>query len=104
MVSVRSGALPAVVPRIGVGGSEQEGHRRARRRLRPGISSQAAGAVVGAVYAAMAEALARFGGFAMKDRPAGTGRNLHTCKRIAIGPSSGASFRAGKALRDALNR
>ena len=31
------------------------------------------------------------------------GRNSRTGERIAIGPSSGVSFKAGKALKDALN-
>ena len=37
--------------------------------------------------------------------PAGrpTGRNPRTGKRIAIGPSSGVSFKASKALKDALD-
>lgn len=77
-----------------------------------GIAKQAAEAAVGTVFVAMAEALARgedvsvagFGRFARKDRPARDGRNPRTGERIAIGPSSGVSFRAGKALKDALNR
>ncbi len=77
-----------------------------------GIARQAAEAAVGAVFAAMVEALARgediavagFGRFARKNRPAREGRNPRTGERIAVGPSSGVSFKAGKALKDALNR
>ena len=77
-----------------------------------GIARQAAEAAVGAVFASMAEALAGgedvavagFGRFARKDRPAREGRNPRTGERIAVGPSSGVSFKAGKALKDALNR
>ncbi len=77
-----------------------------------GVARQTAEAAVGAVFASMADALARgedvavagFGRFARKDRPAREGRNPRTGERIAVGPSSGVSFRAGKALKDALNR
>ena len=77
-----------------------------------GIARQAAEAAVGAVFASVAEALASgedvavagFGRFARKDRPAREGRNPRTGERIAVGPSSGVSFKAGKALKDALNR
>ena len=77
-----------------------------------GIARQAAEAAVGAVFASMAEAFASgedvavagFGRFARKDRPAREGRNPRTGERIAVGPSSGVSFKAGKALKDALNR
>ena len=76
-----------------------------------GIAKQAAEAAVGAVFASIAEALARgedvavtgFGSFARKDRSAREGRNPRTGERIAIGPSAGVSFKAGKALKNALN-
>ena len=76
-----------------------------------GIAKQAAEAAVGTVFVAMAEALARgedvsiagFGRFARKDRPAREGRNPSTGERITIGPSASVSFKAGKALQDALN-
>ena len=77
-----------------------------------GIARQDAEAAVGAVFASIAEALARgedvaitgFGSFARKERPAREGRHPGTGERISIGPSSGVSFKAGKALKDALNR
>ena len=76
-----------------------------------GITKQAAQAAVGGVFDSIAEAFARgenvsivgFGRFSRKDRPAREGRNPRTGERIAIGPSSGVSFKAGKALKDALN-
>ena len=75
------------------------------------ITKQAAQAAVGAVFASIAEALARgedvpvagFGRFSRKDWPARKGRNPRTGERIAIGPSAGVSFKAGKTLKDALN-
>lgn len=76
-----------------------------------GITKQAAEAAVGAVFASIAEALARgedvavagFGRFARTERPAREGRNPRTGERIAIGASSGVSFKAGRALKEALN-
>lgn len=77
-----------------------------------GIARKDAEAAVGDVFAFIAEALARgddvavagFGIFARKERPARQGRHPQTGESISIGPSSGVSFRAGKALKDALNR
>ncbi len=62
------------------------------------------------MFDAIAEALARgedisivgFGRFSRKDRPAREGRNPRTGERIAIGPSAGVSFKAGKPLKDSL--
>lgn len=76
-----------------------------------GIANRTADAAVGAVFASIAEALARgedvgvagFGRFVRTERPAREGRNPRTGERIAIGPSSGVSFKAAKALKDALN-
>ena len=76
-----------------------------------GLAKRAADAAVGTVFASIAEALARgedvtvtgFGRFARTERPAREGRNPRTGERIAIGPSSGVSFKAGKALKEVLN-
>ena len=76
-----------------------------------GITKQAAQAAVGSVFDAIAEALVRgedvsivgFGRFSRKDRPARDGRNPRTGERIAIGPSAGVSFKAGKPLKDSLS-
>ena len=48
-------------------------------------------------------AVAGFGRLARTERPSREGRNPRTGERIAIGPSSGVSFKAAKALKDALN-
>ena len=76
-----------------------------------GITKQAAQAAVDAVFASIADALARgedvaiagFGKFSTNSRPAREGRNPRTGERIAVGPSVGVWFKAGKALKDALN-
>ena len=76
-----------------------------------GIAKQAAETAVGAAFASISEALERgedvtitgFGRFARVDRPARQGRNPRTGERIAVGPSTGVSFKAGKTLKDALN-
>lgn len=44
-----------------------------------------------------------FGTFETKRREARMGRNPRTGKEIEIGPSTNASFRAGKGLKDALS-
>ena len=75
-----------------------------------GVAKPAAEAAVGAVFAAIVEALARgdevavmgFGRFARTERAAREGRNPRTGEPMAIRPSSGVSFRAGKTLKDAL--
>jgi len=72
--------------------------------------AQAAGAVE-AVFAAIGEALAEgedvrvagFGTFAVKNRPARAGRNPRTGEAVSIPASTVASFKAAKALRDAVN-
>lgn len=43
-----------------------------------------------------------FGSFETKHRGARKGRNPRTGKEIDIGPSTSASFRAGKGLKDSL--
>ena len=76
-----------------------------------GVTKSAAEDAVGAVFSAIAGALARgeevtvagFGKFSRKNRPARQGRNPGTGEPVAIGPSSTVSFRPGKALKDALN-
>lgn len=76
-----------------------------------GMTKRSAEGAVKAMFATIAGALARgedatvagFGGFSRKSRLTREGRNPRTGERIAIDPSSTVSFRAGKALRDALN-
>ena len=71
----------------------------------------AADRVVSAVFAAVAEALARgdtvsiagFGSFTARTRAARQGRNPRTGESIAIAASKAPAFKAGKALREAVN-
>ena len=48
-------------------------------------------------------ALVGFGAFTVKERSARTGRNPQTGAAIQIAASKVASFKAGKALKDAVN-
>lgn len=67
--------------------------------------------LVGVVFSAIADALARgepvtipgFGKFAVRSRPARTGRNPRTGELVAIAASRTPSFKPVKALRDAVN-
>ena len=71
--------------------------------------SKADAAAVGALFSAIADALARgetvtvagFGRFTTRDRAARTGRNPQTGDAVAIAASRVPAFKAGKALRDA---
>ena len=76
------------------------------------LSRAAADDAVSAVFSAISDALAReetvaiagFGTFSTKKRPARQGRNPRTGESIAVAASKGASFKAGKTLRDTLNQ
>ena len=67
--------------------------------------------LIGAVFSAIADALARdepvaiagFGKFAVRERAARQGRNPQTGEPVAIAASRTPSFKAAKALRDAVN-
>ena len=71
-------------------------------------SEKAVNAVVEAVVAALADKkdgkvqIAGFGTFEAKDRPARIGRNPKTKEEIKIPATRVASFKAGKALKDAV--
>ncbi len=75
------------------------------------LTGSAAGAALDCVLDAIGEALAKgedvrlagFGTFAVKESPARTGRNPGTGETLAIAASKRTSFKAGKALRDAMN-
>ena len=77
-----------------------------------GLGGTQADSAVKAALAALADALARgeavrlagFGAFVAQDRPARTGRNPRTGAEIAVPASRSVRFRAGKVLRDAVNR
>ena len=75
------------------------------------LSKAEAAAAAGALFSAIADALARgetvtvagFGKFTTRDRPARDGRNPQTGEAVAITASQAPSFMVGKALRDAVN-
>ncbi|HEY3698391.1 MAG TPA: HU family DNA-binding protein [Spongiibacteraceae bacterium] len=70
-------------------------------------AGRALDAMVDAITAALKKGdqvvLVGFGTFAVKDRAARTGRNPQTGKPIEIAAAKIPSFRAGKALKDAVN-
>lgn len=78
---------------------------------RASLSKASAEAAVNAVFQAMTDALAKedtvaiagFGTFTTKRRPARQGRNPRTGESITIAASRVASFKAGKSLKDAVN-
>ena len=78
---------------------------------RLGLSKAVAKDAVDGVFEAIGEALsngeevrlAGFGTFGAKSRAARTGRNPQTGAVLAIPASKTPSFKAGKALRDAVN-
>ena len=82
-----------------------------RLAARIGLNKAAARDAVDGVFATIGEALANgeevriagFGTFAAKTRAARTGRNPQTGEAISISASKSPSFKAGKALRDAVN-
>ena len=67
--------------------------------------------IVNAILEEVVAALARgdrvelrgFGAFSVKNRPARTGRNPRTGEALAIKAARLPKFRAGKALKDAIN-
>ena len=75
------------------------------------LSRTEAASAVNAVFLAIADALARgetvtvagFGTFTTRRREARQGRNPRTGESIAIAASTTPAFKAGKALRDAVN-
>ena len=60
-------------------------------------------AITAAVKAGDKVALVGFGTFSVRDRAARTGRNPQTGKEITIPAGKVTGFRAGKALKDAVN-
>ena len=75
------------------------------------LSRTQAASAVNTVFLAIADALARgetvtvagFGTFTTRRREARQGRNPRTGESIAIAASTTPAFKAGKALRDAVN-
>ena len=78
---------------------------------RTGLAKSDAARAVEAVISTVTEALQKgdavalsgFGNFVAKSRAARTGRNPRTGEAIAIPASRVTSFKAGKALKDAVN-
>lgn len=76
-----------------------------------GISKKDAEAAVGAALDAITEALKAgdkvqligFGTFEVRDRPARMARNPRTGEEIPVPASKAPTFKAGKALKDAMN-
>ena len=76
-----------------------------------GLTKKDAETALGAVIESIEEALVEgdkiqligFGTFEVKDRAARTGRNPQTGKEIEIAASRNPVFKAGKALKDAVN-
>jgi DNA-binding protein HU len=70
-------------------------------------AEKALGAVIESIEEALVEGdkiqLIGFGTFEVKDRAARTGRNPQTGKEIKIAASRNPVFKAGKALKDAVN-
>ena len=60
-------------------------------------------AVTGALKKGETVSLVGFGSFVVKERAARQGRNPQTAKTITIAAAKNPSFKAGKALKDAVN-
>jgi len=75
------------------------------------VSKAAAGRAVDVTFEAITSALKKgdtvtlvgFGTFSVRDRAARTGRNPRTGEAIQIKASKSPGFKAGKALKDAIN-
>ena len=75
------------------------------------VSKAEAGRAVDAVISSITKALKKgdsvtlvgFGTFQVRKRAARTGRNPKTCDTIKIKASKNPAFKAGKALKDAVN-
>ena len=83
----------------------------ARVAVATSLSNADAAAAAGAVFEAIADALARgetvsvagFGKFDIRERAARRGRNPRTGEAVDIAASRAPAFKAAKALRDAVN-
>ena len=82
-----------------------------RLAARTGLNKDSARDAVDSMFAVIDEArvngeevrIAGFGTFTAMTRPACTGRNPRTGEAISISASKSPSFKAGKAIRDAVN-
>ena len=79
----------------------------ARTGMRPADADAAVKALLAGIGEALAQhgtaRLAGFGTFVATDRPARTGRNPRTGAPVEVPASRGVRFRAGRALRGAVN-
>ncbi len=82
-------------------------HVAGQADLPKAAAAAAIDAVVGGITAALKQGdevrLVGFGTFSVKERAAGTGRNPSTGKEIEIPASKNARFKAGLALKSAVN-
>ena len=84
----------------------------ARIADRTGMSKRNAEGAVNAILTGVEEALARgdivrisgFGRFSLRSRPAHIGRNPNTGEPMPVGASRTPLFKAGKSLKEAVNR
>lgn len=80
----------------------------AKAELSKKDAEAAVAAVVDAVTGALADgekvSLVGFGTFEVKERAARTGLNPRTKEKIEIAASKAPAFKAGKALKDAVNK
>lgn len=80
----------------------------AKAELSKKDSEAAVTAVVDAITGALADgekvSLVGFGTFEVKERAARTGLNPRTKEKIEIAASKAPAFKAGKALKDAVNK
>ncbi|HHG90163.1 MAG TPA: integration host factor subunit beta [Devosia sp.] len=68
--------------------------------------------IIAAIFDEISDALARgdrvelrgFGAFSTKNRPARIGRNPRTGEKVAVGEKYAPQFKAGKEIRERLNR
>ena len=82
-----------------------------RLAARAGLSKAAAREAVDGVFAAIGDALANgeevrivgFGTFGTRSRPTCTGRNPRTGEAVSVSAATSPTFKAGKALKDAVN-
>ena len=87
-----------------------KGELAERLAARAGITKDAARGAVDGMCTTISETLADgeevriagFGTFGTRSRPARTGRNPRTGEAVSIAASTSPTFKAGKALRDAV--
>ena len=88
--------------------TELSAHIAARSNLSRADAATAVDAVVSAIADALASgeevAIAGFGKFTVRHRPARQGRNPRTGEPVAVAASKAPAFKAAARLRDSVNR